>query len=60
METQTKPTGNTSQKSVKETGYSQPEKEMRTPFGYLTIVISVAVPMTMKKLKANIAHITAS
>ena len=31
VETQTKPTRNISQKSVKETGYSQPEKGVRVP-----------------------------
>ena len=31
------------QKSVREIGYSQPGKGMRTPFGYFHIVISVAV-----------------
>ena len=35
------------QKSVVKTGYSQPKKGMRTPFGYFFIETLVAVQLTM-------------
>ena len=47
------PVKNIIQKSVTEIGYSQPEKETRTPFGYFSIVLLVAVQNDYVKVKGD-------